>query len=362
MLIIVPIVLVACGQKASTWQEQYDLGVRYLSEGNYDEAIIAFTAAIEIDPKRAPAYVGRGDAYIGSGETEENLAAAQTDYEQAIELDETNAKAYLGLAEVYMRRGEYNKAREILENALGKAENSQAIINKIVEVETSTDRFYRYGRYIAFESLPEDIRSYIDSLIQAMQKNDTAAVHDILKNHTPNIGGASMENGYMEELRTEVSGYKVEIRKSDTPSVSVEIRPHTGTAVYARYDGPEWGGGDRVESDTYTTGECNGWNWNGKYESHNHTYGTLRTGAGREYEFEQEDWESGTSKDCLKDGIVSEKSIYGTDGKMETETDQRQYEYGVLPDVEGYFRVDEPNHSSGYITSMTFIENVWWWN
>ena len=33
-----------------TWQEQYELGVRYLSEGNYEEAIIAFTAAIEIEP------------------------------------------------------------------------------------------------------------------------------------------------------------------------------------------------------------------------------------------------------------------------------------------------------------------------
>lgn len=49
-----------------TWQEQYDLGVQYLSEGNYTETIIAFTAAIEIDPKQAPAYVGRGDARIGA--------------------------------------------------------------------------------------------------------------------------------------------------------------------------------------------------------------------------------------------------------------------------------------------------------
>ena len=54
-----------------TWQEQYDLGVRYLSESNYQEAIIAFTAAIELDPKQAPAYLGRGDAYVLSGETEE---------------------------------------------------------------------------------------------------------------------------------------------------------------------------------------------------------------------------------------------------------------------------------------------------
>ena len=51
-----------------TWQEQYDLGVKYLSEGNYQEAIIAFTAAIEIDPKRPDAYTGLADAYIAQGD------------------------------------------------------------------------------------------------------------------------------------------------------------------------------------------------------------------------------------------------------------------------------------------------------
>ena len=53
ILLVVLLCLSACGQSAeSTWQEQYDLGVRYLSEGNYEEAIIAFTAAIEIDAAR----------------------------------------------------------------------------------------------------------------------------------------------------------------------------------------------------------------------------------------------------------------------------------------------------------------------
>ena len=59
--------LVACGGKG-TWQEQYDLGMRYLNEGNYQEAVIAFTAAIEIDPKRPEAYLGLADAYIGAGD------------------------------------------------------------------------------------------------------------------------------------------------------------------------------------------------------------------------------------------------------------------------------------------------------
>ncbi len=53
---------------APTWQEEYDLGVRYLSEGDYEQAIIAFTAAIEIDPKRAEAYLGLSDAYTGAGD------------------------------------------------------------------------------------------------------------------------------------------------------------------------------------------------------------------------------------------------------------------------------------------------------
>ena len=59
--------LIACGAK-DPWQEQYDLGMRYLNEGNYQEAVIAFEAAIEIDPKRSEAYLGAADAYVGLGD------------------------------------------------------------------------------------------------------------------------------------------------------------------------------------------------------------------------------------------------------------------------------------------------------
>ncbi len=128
--------LCACGKKSGTgWQEQYDLGVRYLSEGNYEEAVIAFTAAIEIDPKRPEAFLGRGSAYIGAGETAENLAAAQADYEKALELDDTSAEAYLGLADVYIRQGEYDKAQELLRQALEKLGDDPDISDKLAELE-----------------------------------------------------------------------------------------------------------------------------------------------------------------------------------------------------------------------------------
>ena len=135
VVLLMMLLLTACGQAAPTWQEQYDLGVRYLSEGNYEEAIIAFTAAIEIDPKRAEAYIERGNAYIGSGETAETLAAALADYENAVSIDETNAEAYLGLADVYIRMGEYDKALEILKTGLEKAGGDAVIAEKIEEVQ-----------------------------------------------------------------------------------------------------------------------------------------------------------------------------------------------------------------------------------
>ncbi len=62
--------LCACGKKALSWQEQYDLGVRYLSDGNYQEAVIAFEAAITIDAKRSEAYLGAAEAYIAVGDIE----------------------------------------------------------------------------------------------------------------------------------------------------------------------------------------------------------------------------------------------------------------------------------------------------
>ena len=137
LVLVILAALVSCGQKAeATWQEQYDLGMRYLDEGNYEEAILAFTAAIEIDEKRPEAYIGRGDAYALSGDTEDNLSAAQGDYEAAIALDETLPEAWLGLADVYVRRGDYEKAMEILREALEKTGNDQSIADKLAEMES----------------------------------------------------------------------------------------------------------------------------------------------------------------------------------------------------------------------------------
>ena len=80
VLLLILFGICGCAKKEEdvpAWQEQYDLGVRYLSEGNYEQAIIAFRAAIKIDPKQAVVYEGLASAYLGVG-----------DYESAFEIFE----------------------------------------------------------------------------------------------------------------------------------------------------------------------------------------------------------------------------------------------------------------------------------
>lgn len=70
VLILIVLFCLLQAKRAPTWQEQYELGLYYLSEGNYQEAIIAFTAAIEIDAMRPEAYLKAAEAYEAAGDIE----------------------------------------------------------------------------------------------------------------------------------------------------------------------------------------------------------------------------------------------------------------------------------------------------
>lgn len=87
-ILICAVSLTSCGQGVEEqWKEQYDLGVRYLSEGNYEEAIIAFTAAVEIDPIQPEAYLMISEAYMEMDNIEAAISIleaglAETDSEE----------------------------------------------------------------------------------------------------------------------------------------------------------------------------------------------------------------------------------------------------------------------------------------
>ena len=53
--------------------DQLELGQKYLDELDYEQALVAFEAAISIDPKCVDAYLGMAEAYTGMGEYEKGL-------------------------------------------------------------------------------------------------------------------------------------------------------------------------------------------------------------------------------------------------------------------------------------------------
>ena len=123
-------------QSAPTWQSRYDLGVRYLSDGRYEEAILAFTAAIEIDPKNAQAYEQRGDAYWelaqsaqGSEQTDAYRGAAE-DYESAMQWGSETDELYRRAADAYYGAQDYEKAESYYEKLLEKDED---VLARLIE-------------------------------------------------------------------------------------------------------------------------------------------------------------------------------------------------------------------------------------
>ncbi|MDD3429341.1 MAG: tetratricopeptide repeat protein [Oscillospiraceae bacterium] len=127
LVLMIGLTFCSCSKASAenNWKQQYDLGVKYLSSGNYDEAIIAFTAAIEIDPKRSDAYTGLVDVYF-----------VQNNYEKAAEV--------LSQGEPYFEEQQlqrYRQALDLLEN------NKQGVF--ITDLKFDLDR-YRLGKPTQF--------------------------------------------------------------------------------------------------------------------------------------------------------------------------------------------------------------------
>lgn len=255
---IVVLLLAACGKQAPTWQEQYDLGVRYLSEGNYEEAIIAFTAAIEIDPKQALSYVGRGDTYAAmagqtQNTTEESLALwerAIADYEQADALENTQAKEKLEASRAVLQRlqlelGAQSKLKELyacfekndIEDAkeLMRQDEYKELSSSISEgfyffgedpgtgLAVYPDNFYYYGQWESGQ------RSGQGTWVRAVYEDDSDMESYVYegawRNDLPNGEGYIVRNRYPE---------KIQLEPGRTTSVRTEI---TGTFSDGLYHG-----------------------------------------------------------------------------------------------------------------------------
>ncbi len=143
--------ILSSGGKARELSRQLDLGKRYLDELDYDNALIAFNRAIEIDPKCEDAYIGVADAYIGKGETD----SAQKILEEGLRQIPESLLIKDKLKEIY-EKGVNAKAidKNSTSNSSSISSSSVTSANKaLTEKERSLEEFRKNWKSIYIERI-----------------------------------------------------------------------------------------------------------------------------------------------------------------------------------------------------------------
>jgi len=112
------------GDEAS---EAYDKGIQFLSEGRQRDAITAFDKAIQLNPRSAEGYLGRGMAYNETGQNERALK----DYDAALALNPQSAETYFNRGNAYSDLGQHERAlRDYTEAIRLDPTHSGAVFNR----------------------------------------------------------------------------------------------------------------------------------------------------------------------------------------------------------------------------------------
>ena len=112
--------------------KQLSLGEKYLSELDYEKAVVAYNKVIEIEPRNLQAYLGLAEAYEGLDQTENAIAALETaisivkeDKSSNGEVPEGSENIYIKLADLYENSGDTEKAYRTLQEGFELTESSE---------------------------------------------------------------------------------------------------------------------------------------------------------------------------------------------------------------------------------------------
>jgi tetratricopeptide (TPR) repeat protein len=83
----------------------YNRAIEYANKGDQDRALSDYGEAIRLDPKYAPAYNARGNAWIFKGDIDRAIA----DYNQAVQLDPKFTSAYNGRGNAWVDKGDFDR-------------------------------------------------------------------------------------------------------------------------------------------------------------------------------------------------------------------------------------------------------------
>src|SRR5690606_29668428 len=181
-----------------------EIGIQALQEGNTEEAIKAFTKAIEEEPYNALGYINFGHVLTSMDDVER----AERFFQKAITLDETAATAYYGLANLYYNVERFMEAAKLYQKSIDhgiEGADAYFMLAKCFEKEGQPKLALPYMQRAA-EIAPEDIeiRLAYGILLCLLEMFDVAKgeLHFVLE-HEPESADAHYNLGVLYAVSTQ---------------------------------------------------------------------------------------------------------------------------------------------------------------
>lgn len=165
------------GSKARKTNESIELGNRYLTELNYEQAIVSYRNALDIDPKNIEAGMGLAEAY----ESNRMYTYAEATYKDLLKTTKDQSDIYYKLANLYITQGKYEEAGALLDRAV-KEMNDEDIKQLYVDAHPSMPTMnYTSGTYqerIKIEISADNPRQTIYYTLDGTIPDTEAQVYD----------------------------------------------------------------------------------------------------------------------------------------------------------------------------------------
>lgn len=166
--VFVAMSLLACGQTDVVW-EQMNQATLYMSEGNYEQAIVSYREVLDADPENVEAYLGIADAYEAMEDYETGLTVLEEAYEvtgeetlvQEIQEVEELHVAQQEALQAEAEKEEEKEAWELGPNPIGGNLDSFDMEPAVPACEING---IKHPAYYAFEFTDEQ-KAYLDNLI-----------------------------------------------------------------------------------------------------------------------------------------------------------------------------------------------------
>jgi len=227
------IAAVSCGNPA---QANIDRGEELANTGRYDEAVAAYSAALELDPDNTEALAGRGCA-----RTLTDVDAAIADLDKAIELDPKSTDGYRCRAEKRRISGDLDAALADATRALeldpSNASAHVTLGNTLDDMGRTAEAIIEYGEAIELASSAADMDARLlanaynqRSIARGRLDNDAGAAADLDKaiELDPEYGPAYANRAMVALWDGDCEGAIADATKA------IELEPDFPTAYGAR--------------------------------------------------------------------------------------------------------------------------------